>query len=57
MAALPGVHLELRSESVMVRGKNHPAVHSFCKMPQDRRGDGIPVKGGGATAQLVQDNQ
>ena len=53
----PGVRGELSGEGMVVGGKQQPAVHLAADVLQHGMGDGVPIKGAGATAQLIQHHQ
>lgn len=52
-----GVRGELSSERMVVGGKKESAVHLAADVLQDSMGNGIAIKGAGATTQLIQNHQ
>lgn len=55
--ANPGVRRELSSERMVVGGKKESAVHLAADVLQYSMGNGIAIKGAGATTQLIQNHQ
>ena len=53
----PGVSRELGGEGMVMGGKQQPAVHLATDVLQHSMGDGIAIKGAGASPQLIQDHQ
>lgn len=55
--ANPGVRGELSGERMVVGGKEEPAVRLAADVLQHSMGNGIAIKGAGATTQLIQNHQ
>lgn len=55
--ANPGVSSKLGGEGMVVCGKQQPAVHPAGEVLQDSVGNGIAIKGAGASPKLIQDYQ
>lgn len=55
--ANPGVSSKLGGEGMVVRGKQQSAVHLASEVLQHSVGNGIAIKGAGASPQLIQDHQ
>jgi len=53
----PGVTGELSGERMVVGGKEEPAVHLAADVLQYSMGNGIAIKGAGATTELIQNHQ
>lgn len=53
----PGVRGELSGERMVVGGKEEPAVHLAADVLQYSMGNGIAIKGAGATTELIQNHQ
>ena len=53
----PGVTGELSGERMVVGGKAEPAVHLAADVLQYSMGNGIAIKGAGATTELIQNHQ